>query len=161
MSEQNSNGCESDGGEEVSGELVVSRGDAPEVFEFVEEPFDEVALAIDLDIDRSLDLDVALGWDVRDGAAGLNEFDDGAGVVTAIGDHVAGQGQSVEQRRRGGFVGGLAGRQNEPDRQPAGIDYGVNFGAQSATRTTDGVIRARFFPPAACWWARTIEESIR
>ena len=86
---------------------------------------------------------------------------DGAGGVTAIGDHIAGQVLSVEQHRRGGFVGGLAGRQNEPDGQPAGVDDGVDFGAQSATRTTNGVIRAPFFPPAACWWARTIEESIR
>ena len=34
-----------DGGEEVSGELVISGGDGSEVFEFVEEALDEVALA--------------------------------------------------------------------------------------------------------------------
>ncbi len=94
MSEPNSNGCESDGGEEVSGELALSRGDASDVFEVVEEPFDEVALAIDLEIDRSLDLDGALGWDVRDGAAGLDKLDDGARVATATGAPMAGQAQS-------------------------------------------------------------------
>ena len=161
MFDENSYGCESDSGKEVSCEFVVTCGDTSEVFEFVEEPFDEVALAIDLGIDRSLDLDVSLGRDVCDGAAGLDKVDDGAGVIAAISDHIAGQGQSIEQHRRGRFVGGLAGREYEPDGQAAGVDHGVDLAAQSATRTTNGVIRAPFFPPAACWWARTIEESIR
>jgi len=39
-------------------------------------------------------------------------------------------------------------------------DAGVDLGGQSATRTTDGVIRAPFLPPAVCWCARTIELSI-
>ncbi len=41
MFDPNSDGCEGDCGEEVSCELVVACGDTPEVFEFVEEPFDE------------------------------------------------------------------------------------------------------------------------
>ncbi len=161
MFDENSYGCECDGGKEVSCEFVVACGNTSEVFEFVEEPLDEVTLAIDLGIDRSLDLDVALGWDVRNGATGLDKLDDGAGVIAAISDHIAGQGQSMEQHRRGGYVGGLAGREDEPDGQATGVDHGVDLAAQSATRTTNGVIRTPFFPPAACWWARTIEESIR
>ena len=152
---------ESNGGEKVSGEFVVSGCDPPEVLEFVEEAFDEVALAVDMEIDRALDLDVALGGDVSVGAAGLDEFDDGAGIIAAVGDHVAGQTQSVDQDRKRGFVGGLARREYEPDRQAASVDDDVDLGAQSSTRTADGVIRTPFFPPAACWWARTIEESIR
>ena len=90
-----------------------------------------------------------------------NEFENGAGVVAAVGDHVAGQRQAFDQPWKGGLVGGLARREDEADGQAAGIDHGVDLGAQSSTRTTDGVIRAPFFPPAACWWARTIEESMR
>jgi hypothetical protein len=30
------------------------------------------------------------------------------------------------------------------------IDHGVDLGAQSSTRTADGVILAPFFPPPAC-----------
>jgi hypothetical protein len=37
----------------------------------------------------------------------------------------------------------------------------VELGAQSATRTANDVIRTPFFAPAACWWARTIDESTR
>jgi hypothetical protein len=38
----------------------------------------------------------------------------------------------------------------QPDRQAVLIDHGVDLGAQSATRTANGVILAPFFPPAAC-----------
>ena len=40
-------------------------------------------------------------------------------------------------------------------------DASVDLGAQSATRATDGVIRAPFFAPAACWWARMMELSMK
>jgi len=45
----------------------------------------------------------------------------------------------------------LSGRQQEPDRQAILVDDGVDLGAQSSTRTADGVIFAPFLPPAACW----------
>ena len=45
-------------------------------------------------------------------------------------------------------------------RQAVLVDDGVDLSAQSSTRTANGVIRAPFFPPAACWWARMMDESI-
>jgi hypothetical protein len=44
----------------------------------------------------------------------------------------------------------LAGRQQQTHRQTHGIDDGVDLGAQSSTRTANGVILAPFFPPPAC-----------
>jgi len=161
MSEPQSNGSEGDGGEEVPCELVVAGGDAPEVFDFVEEALDEIALSVKREIDRALDLDVALGRNVGLGAARLDERDDAFRIIAAIGDNVAGQANAAEQGRRGGLIGGLARREQQADRQALGIDHGMDLGAQSSTRTTDGVIRAPLFPPAACWCARTMEESIR
>lgn len=131
------------------------------MFEFVEEAFDEVALAIELGIDRTLDAAVALGRDMGAGTVFGDKFENGAGIVAAVGDDVACQRQALDQARKGGFIGGLARREDEADGQAAATDHGVDLGAQSSTRTTDGVIRAPFFPPAACWWARTIEESMR
>ena len=64
-----------------------------------------------------------------------NELEDGAGVIAAVGDGVPGRLKAV--------------------------DDDVDFGAQPASRASDGVIRTPFFPPAACWWARTTEESRR
>ncbi len=69
-------------------------------------------------------------------------------------------GEAGEQVRHRMRVGGLAGGEGEAHRQAAGIDAGVELGAQSAVGTTDGVIRPSFLPPAACWCARTMELSI-
>jgi hypothetical protein len=44
----------------------------------------------------------------------------------------------------------LPGGEDKPHRQPVFIDHGIDLGAQSATRTANGVIFAPFFPPAAC-----------
>lgn len=94
-----SDGSESDGGEEVSGELVESRGDAPEVFEFVEVALDEIALPIEERIDGALNLAVALGRDVSLSAACGDEVDQIFPIVAAVADDGAGGGQSVEQRQ--------------------------------------------------------------
>ena len=40
-------------GEEISCEFVVSRGDGPEMFEFVEEALDEIAFAIKREVARA------------------------------------------------------------------------------------------------------------
>jgi len=161
MSDPESDGCQCDGGEEVSGELVVAGSDAAKVFDFVEEAFDEVALAVEGRIDGALNFAVALGRNMGLGAVLDDQREDGAGVVAAVGDGVGCGLQAGEQIADGGLVGGLAWRDREADRQPLAIDDDVDLGAQSAARSSDGVIRAPFFPPAACWWARTIEESIR
>ena len=161
MPEPEANGSERGGGKKVSCEFVVSGGDAPEVFEFVKEALDEVALAVDLPFDEARHPNIALRGDVCDGAGGFDPGDNGVREVTAISDDVTRQCDAVDQRRKRGLVGRLAGCQQKPDGQAMGIDNGVDLGAQSPTRTTDGVIRAPLFPPAACWWARTIEESIR
>ena len=150
-----------DGCEEVSGELVVSGCDGTEVFEFVEEALDEVALAVDCGIDGALDAAIALGRDMGPRAVLGDHVEDGAGVVAAVGDGVAGGPEIVEQHRHGGLVGGLARAEDEAQRQAPGVDDDMDLGAQSAPRSSNGVIRAPFFPPAACWWARTTEESIR
>jgi len=155
-------GCgEGYGGEEVAGELVIARGDGTEVFELVEEALDEVAFAVESWVDRAFDPHIALAGDMGRGAAGLDHLDDGAGEVAPVGDDVAGKDQPIEQVRRGGLVGSLAGGEQEAHGQAVGIDDDVDLGAQSTPRSSDGVIRTPFFPPAACWWARTIEESIR
>src|SRR5882672_558584 len=69
--------------------------------------------------------------------------------------------EAFEQVRRRTKIVCLAGRQHQPHGQTILVDKGVDLGAQSATRTADGVIFAPFLPPAACWWARMIELSIK
>lgn len=144
-------GCgEGDGGEEVPSELVIARGDGAEVFEFVEEALDEVALAVEPGVDGAPHADVALAGDVGPSPARLDHLDDGPGVIAAVGDDVASEGKAAEELRCRGLVGGLARGEHEADGEAAGIDDDVDLGAQSAPRSSDGVIRTPFFPPAAC-----------
>jgi len=104
-----------DSGKEVSCELVVSGGDGSEVFDPVEEALDEVALSINLGVDRTLDLAVALGRDVRSRAVLDDEIEDGAGVIAAIGDGVVCWSKAVEERLNGSLVGGLTRDDLEAD----------------------------------------------
>ena len=131
------------------------------MFELAEVPLDDVALAVDRRIDGALDLSISLGRDVGAAAPSFDQVDDGAGVVAPVCDQRPGWLEAVDQGLDGRLVRGLARRQDDPQRQAVLIDQGVDLGAQSSTRTADGVIRAPFFPPAACWWARMIELSIR
>ena len=131
------------------------------MLELAEVSLNDIALSVDRRVDGSLYLAVALGRDVGSAASGLDHVDDGARVVTPVGDKRLGGFEAVDQGFDGGLVGGLTRRQNDPERQTVLIDQGVDLGAQSSTRTADGVIRAPFFPPAACWWARMMELSIR
>ena len=130
------------------------------MFELVEEAFDEVALAVNALWHTALNFSVALGWDVGTNSSALGEVDEGLGIIAAVGDEIAGPAQARDQWNGGLLVGGLAGCQRQADGQSGPVDDDVDLGAQSSTRTADGVIRAPFFPPAACWWARMIELSI-
>jgi hypothetical protein len=120
------------------------------VLELAEEALDEIALAIDAAVDRAVHETLAGRGDVGPGAPGSYQIEQGIGVVAAVGDDVTAvqAGEEVGRRRQ---VMGLSCGQDEPDRQAVFIDGGVDLGAQSSTRTADGVIRAPFFPPAACW----------
>jgi len=122
---------------------------------------DDIALSVDCGVDGALDLAVALGRDVGAAPSGFDHVDDGAGVVAPVCDQRPGGFEAIDQGFDGGLVGGLTRRQHDPQRQAVLIDQGVDLGAQSSTRTADGVIRTPFFPPAACWWARMMELSIR
>ena len=130
------------------------------MFELAEEALDEVAFAVERGVDGALDFAVRAGRNVGLAAAALDEFDDRPRVVAAVGDKRAAGREAFDNRGRQGFVGSLPWRQNQANGQTLLVDRGVDLGAQSSTRTTDGVIWAPFFPPAACWRARIIERSI-
>lgn len=116
------------------------------MFDFVEEFLNNIAPAVGLWIDGSLNAPPARAWDVG-GRAGLFDLgDQPVGVIASVGDNIADIMQGDEQGVSGGLVIGLAGRQDEAQRQAARIDHGVPLRAQSPTRETDGVIRTPFLP---------------
>ena len=95
-----SGGGESDGGEEVSGGLVVAGRNPAKVFELVEEAFDEIAFAIERGVDDALDFAVRAGRNLGLAAAALHQFDDRPRVVAAVGDERAAGREAFDNRGR-------------------------------------------------------------
>ncbi len=134
-------------------------GDAPELLEFAEEALDQIALPIEVARHGSLLSHAAVGRDVCLSASRGHPIDQSQAIIPAIRNHDCGR-QRIQQDGRRCLVGCLPWREVQPDRQPVLINNSVDLRAQSATRTANGVILAPFFPPVACWWARTIELSM-
>ena len=160
-SEPQARGAEEHGGLVVSGGLVEAGGHTPELLEMTEEALDVIALAVEGGIDGALLLDLSLGWDVGAAALFFDELHHETAVVAAVGHQRLGGRQASKEVLDHDFVIGLPGREQQAQGQSVLVHHGVDLGAQSATRTADGVKRTPLFPPAACWWARTIELSIR
>lgn len=129
------------------------------MLELAEEALDEVALAIDALIYGTVDETLAGRGDMSFCAAGSDQIEQCVGVVAPVGDDVTAFEPGEQERCRAQVVV-LSGGEDEPYRQAVLIHQRVDLGAQSSTRTADGVILAPFFPPAACWWARMIELSM-
>ena len=141
-----------DHGEVVGGEFFVACCDAPELFEFVEETFDPVAHAIENAAEGMWRGGAAAVGDDRHRILRLDHRPDPFGIVGLVGEHEAvGRQVIVEQSSGKGAVMGLAGAQGEAERQPAGVDHGVDLRRQSASGTTHATIRTPLFEPAACW----------
>jgi hypothetical protein len=119
------------------------------MLEFIEEALDEVTLAIEDEIAgqryrpagvrRNNRGDLPLGQDV----------DEGVGVICFVAD----QGRRIaiaKQRLGADEIVGLSRRQHQLDRVAQRIDERMNFGAQSAARSTDGLRAVFFLAPALC-----------
>lgn len=79
-----------------------------------------------------------------------DEIENGVAVIAPICDDIAAGSQLAQEFWNDFLVMCLTGGQDDPDGQPALVHYGMDLGAQSSTRETDGVILAPFLPPAAC-----------
>jgi len=136
-------------GHEVEVSSVVSCCDASELLEFVEEAFDVVSLFVDFGIvgDGVLSPGIAgddgLGPDVGDAVA------DGVGVVSGIGQHMAGP-KPLHQRQGFGRIAGLSGREDRAERTTESVTGGVDFGCQSSSGTPQSLVPVPPFPVAAC-----------
>ena len=72
---------ENDSGQDVSGSLVVSGGDAPELLDSTEEPLDQIALRADLVVECPWLRALALGRDDGDRSDFLMVIQDGVGAA--------------------------------------------------------------------------------
>ena len=78
-----------DSGEKISSELVVARGDAAVMLDFVEEALDEIALAIKHEITVARHLAVGLWRDHWNDGPPIEAVDQRIGVVSLVADEGA------------------------------------------------------------------------
>jgi hypothetical protein len=93
--EEDDGASELNASEENFGELVVARGDGPEMFELVEETLDEIAFAVEGEIARALGFSVGFGWNDGRDRLSVEGSDEGVGVEGLVGD----QGAGMRSRR--------------------------------------------------------------
>ena len=139
-----------DGGEENLGELVVTRGDGPEMLELVEKTLNEIAFAVEGEVARARGFSVGFGWDDWGDRAGVEGVDEGVGVEGLVGDQSAGI-DGFDQRFGTSEIVILAGAEHHLDGIAEGVDERVNLGGQSAAGSADGLRAVFFWAPALCW----------
>jgi hypothetical protein len=137
-------------GEEVCGVFFVARGEAPEVLDAIEEPFDAIARSIEYRAEAGFPAAVHHRRDVGRGANGFDLPTQPVGVVGFVGQDDRAFVQVPKQSLGDRAVTRLTGRQDEFERQTIGVDKGVNLGRQPTTRAAHTAIRVAFFEFAAC-----------
>ncbi len=140
-----------DGGEEISGELVVARGDGAELLELTEEVLDQMARLVEFFVVRARCRAIAFGRDHRDLVGGGKRRDHpGIGVERLVGEQRI--GGEVRQEGIGTLqIMRLPGGEQEFDRVAECVDQGVDLGAQPAFAAADRLVCAIFLgAPALC-----------
>ena len=145
---------------ETAGQLVVASCDTTELFEAIEETFDQVARLVAMPIDGALIDSVASRRDIGKGRAGFDGFDQFIAVVAFVGRN--GGGWNIgDQCRSLSHIRHLSTGQDQTQGITQGINAGMDFRRQSTARSADRLIATVFFSaPAACWCARTIVASM-
>ncbi len=143
-------GGEFEQAEEVCGVLFVACGDAPEVLDLVEETLDPVAAFVEHRAEAGFPATMDHGRDVGGGSRSFDLAAQPVGIVSFVGEHDRALVQMAEQSLCNRTVAGLAGRQNEFERQAARVGQHMNLGRQSAPGAAHTAIRVAFFELAAC-----------
>ena len=102
------------------------------MLDFVEEPLDEISLAVEREITIALHLAVGFWRDHWKDCPLIERADQRIGIVSLVADERARVG-IFEQRLRASQVMVLPWRQHQVDRIARGVDERVDFGGQSST----------------------------
>ena len=139
--EPDCSGREVNGGEEISGGLVVARGDSAEPFEFTEEILDQVACLVEFGIESTRRCTALAERDHGGFAGGRKRLKDPlVGIESLVGDqqiggHLRQQGIGAHQIMR------LPRRQQECQRIAERIDQGMKLRAEAAAAAAKRLIR--------------------
>ena len=134
---------------EIARGFLVACGDASEVFDELEESFDQIALSVKRVIAITFVLAIRLWRDDRLDRARPEAGNVGVGVVALVGEdgfwlHLCGQRFSLSD------VVNLTFGQSERERVSQRIDDHMDFRRQAAARTAYGLVDAFFCAPRRC-----------
>src|SRR5262245_8133797 len=114
-------------------ELVVSGRDAPTLLDLIEEPLDQVAVAIEIGAEADWVLAIALGWDVRPRSPFADKCPDPVRVVAAICQQPRTTRELSQQDRAEPVVMRLTTSEAEPHRQTIAVHNDVDLAGEPAT----------------------------
>ena len=137
-------------GTESIGKLVVSRSDASELLEPIEETFNQMARLVAMPVDWALIDSVAARRDIGNGVGSFDGFDQLIAVVAFVGGNSSGW-NIRNQRGALGHIADLSAGQDQTQRIAQSINASMYFRRQSAARSADRLIATVFLgAPAAC-----------
>ena len=142
-------GGEGDGGEEVGGELVVAGGDAAEVLEPAESVLHQMAVAIASFVIADGPFAGDAAGDHRRRARLAQRSPQGVGVITLVGQHVAGAAGALQKLGRDGDVRDVARCELQRERATDDVGEDVDFGRLAAEGGTDCLRPRPLFAPKA------------
>ena len=119
------------------------------MLDYAEEPFDEVAFAVQREIAFALDLPVRLRRYHRFDASRPEAFDEGVGVVAFVREDRLRFDPACERLGLRDVVN-LSSGEADRERIAEGVDDGVYLRRQSAPRSADGFVAPFFIAPALC-----------
>lgn len=138
--------------------LVVAGGEAAVLLEAVLEDLDEVTLLEDVPVVGGLRLPRGVGADDGGHVALGKLVADPFRVVGGVGkEH--GPLRVLDQRAGDRGLVRLTCRELDVERQTESIHESVDLGGEASARAANGVVVDPPFPPAACWWLRTMVAS--
>ena len=119
------------------------------MFELIEEPFDEVAFAVEREIACARDFAVGFGRDDRSDSPPVEGVDEWVCVIRLVAKQCVWIGV-FDQWLGASKIMSLAWREHQCDGIAQGIDERVNFGGQSSARSADRLRAVFFRAPALC-----------
>jgi len=134
--------------QEVDRVLLESSRHAAKMLQSVEHTFDDIALPIEAFAERIYRPCIAFGRNYGSGAGLMDIAANLFADIAAVGEHVSSLLTGQQGSRLSDIVD-LAGRNQQPQRQPPSIAQQVNLRAQSSSGTPQSLV-VFFLEPAAC-----------
>jgi len=156
-------GGESEAGEIVSSEAVVSGRDASPILQLAEHAFDDISALIGGAIERVWRAPGGRGGNGRSDLPLLQPSAQTVGVVGLVRQQALWFCDGAEKRNGHDDVGDVSGRQRESDRSAAIIGQSMNLARPSAPRAADRFFKLPLFEPlaerCALTWLLSMESS--